>query len=96
VPLIWNDPVIQKIAMIISSTRQLQTIQQVASHAPVESVAATRPDSPGLAELKSKLNVKSRPSSAAAAGFVKNRNLEATRFNVVNGYCVDEENERYK
>lgn len=48
VPLIWNDPVIQKIAMIVSSTKQLQTNEQM----------RRMTDSPGLTELKNKLNVR--------------------------------------
>ena len=49
-------------------------------------------DSPGLAELKSKLNVKSRPSSGA---FIKNKNIEQ-KFNIVNSYSLEDEQERYK
>lgn len=55
VPLIWNDPVIQKIAMIVSSTKQLQTNEM-----------RRLVESPGLAELKNKLNVRNpeqRPTS---------------------------------
>ena len=54
VPLIWNDPVIQKIALIVSSTRQLQTSE------------LRRVATPGAHELKHKLNARSfeaRPSS---------------------------------
>ncbi len=73
--------------MIISSTRQFQTMQQIACNPVVETM---RPDSPGLAELKSKLNVKSRPGSAANTGFVR-RNFEVGKYNIVSGYCLEDE-----